>query len=439
MRWLAPLACAALSCTLGLGQTACSDTPTATITITTGDEADAFSRSPAPTTLVVDSVGLDGKVAELARTSLPTDDISLGDKGRTDVGAIRVRASDAAGNVVMKGETLYLQFGALENASLEVFVQRVGELARLPRSTGAGDAPLLGTTVARYVVSVNATNLALYDMLLLKPIEGLPALPRAARSFVTFGTAAIVVDEQGASTVDLSTGSASDLAAPAGGTFAEIAGGSTVSLPDGSAYVVGGTRATGGPSQRVLVISKEGATSFATLAAPREGACATWVEGRGLVVVGGGDANAPGAELIAIGQAQGTPFSYPADTVKRCAAATLDASRVLVAGGSGSAADVAGAAPARVLDLACSNDCKPVAWPGALPLVRAEAFTLAPNAVLIAGDDATGASRVFRASDTGSREIALKAPRRNARLLALPLEGTVAVVGGGAPIEQYLE
>ena len=125
--------------------------------------------------------------------------------------------------------------------------------------------------------------------------------------------------------------------------------------------------------------------------------------------------------------------------MKRCGASTLDASHVLVAGGVGSAADVAGSAPARVIDLACTADCKPVVWPGALPLVRAEAFTLAPNAVLLAGDDATGATRVFRASDTETREVPPKAARRNGRLLALPVKGTVAIVGGNAPIEQYVE
>jgi hypothetical protein len=436
MRWLVPLACAASS--LGASVAGCSDTPTALLTITTGEETDAFSRAPVPTTLIVEGLDIDGKAQELARTSLPTDDLSLGDKSRTDVGAIRVRAVDGAGNVLLKGETLYVQFGALENAPLEVFAQRTGELARLPRSAAAPGAPRLGITVARYVVAASGTDLSLYDLLLLKPVVGLPALPRPARSLVTFGTAAIVIDEQGASTVDLSTGTSSDLPAPPGGTFAEIAGGATVTLADGSAYVVGGTRTSGGPSQRVLVISSAGVTSFATLAAPREGACATWVDGRGLVVVGGGDAKAPGAELL-VNAAQATPLPYPADLVKRCGAATLDASHVIVAGGAGSPADVEGVAPARVLDLACTTDCKPVVWSGVLPLVRSEVFALSPTAVLIAGDDASGASRMFRATSEGTREIALRVPRRDARLVALPIKGTVALVGGAPAIEQYVE
>lgn len=419
----------------------CKEDPSATIGITLGGEPDALSRSPAPTTLIVEGVDVSGNVTELARTALPADEISLGDKERTEAGAFRVRALDATGKVLLKGESLYVQFGALENSSFEVFVQRVGELARLPRAPAAIDAPLLGLSVARYLVAANGPAVALYDLLLLKPVPDFPAFARAAKSMATFGTAAIVIDEQGASTVDLSTARTSDLAAPAGGTFAEIAGGSTTTAPDGASYVVGGSRTSGGPSSRVLVLAKDGNVTFATLATPREGACAAWVEGRGLLVYGGSVTGA-GAELLAVGAVQGTPLPYPPDPVKRCGATTLDASHVLVAGGAGSPADVNGAGQAAVLDLACAATCKPATWPGVLPLVRAEAFALAPDAALVVGDDATGATRAFRASSVmgAFREVPLKAPRRNARMVALPIKGVVAIIGGGAaPIEQYLE
>jgi hypothetical protein len=421
-----------------LALAACSATPTATFTLTTGEETDALTRAPAPTTLIVEALDTDGNAQELARTALPADDISLGDKGRSDVGALRVRAVDAAGTPLLKGETLYVQFGALEDSPLEVFLQRTGELARLPRASTALDAPRLGVAVARYLVAASGTNVLLYDLLRLEPVPQFPAFTRPARSLVTFGSAAIVIDELGATTVDLSTNQSSELAPPAGGTFAEIAGGTTVALPDGSAFVVGGTRASGGPSQRVLAITKEGGVAFVTLATPREGACATWVEGRGLVVAGG-NATGPGAELIVPGTAQGAALAYPPDAVKGCGASTLDASHVLVVGGAGSSTDVAGAAQARVLDLACAANCVPAVWPGTLPLVRAESLTLAFDAALVAGDDATGASRVFRVSATGPKEIPLRVPRRNARLVALPVKGTAAIVGGAPSIEQYVE
>jgi hypothetical protein len=159
----------------------------------------------------------------------------------------------------------------------------------------------------------------------------------------------------------------------------------------------------------------------------------------GNAVVAGAPSSAAGAEVIAPGSVQGAALAYPADGVKGCGASALDASHVLVAGGVGSSVDVGGSAPARVLDLACASMCTPAVWPGALPLVRAEAFTLAQDAALVAGDDATGASRVFRVAAAGSQEIALKAPRRNARLIALPVKGTAAIVGGAAPFEQYAE
>jgi hypothetical protein len=434
------LVCAALALA------ACTSTPTATFTVTTGDETDAFTRSPAPTLLVVDALDLTGNAQEVARTALPADTLPLGDKARTDVGAIRVTALDAAGKQLLRGETLYVQFGALENTPLEVFVQRLGELARMPRGGAVLDAPRLGVTNARYIIAASGMQVLVYDLLTLQALSGIPSFPRAAKSLVTFGAAAIAIDEQGATTIDLSTAQTSELTAPADGSFAEVAGGMTISAPDGSAYVIGGTRTSGGPSQRVLSITKDGAIAFVTLAVPREGACATWVDGRGVVIVGGnvpgaaGTTNATvGVEVLAPGSGQATRLSFPADAVKGCGASTLDASHVLVAGGVGSSADVGGAAPARVVDLSCGSMCTPAIWPGPLPLVRAESFTLAPGAALVAGDDAAGASHVFRVTATESKEIPLKAPRRNARMIGLPVKGTVAIVGGAAPIEQYIE
>ena len=416
----------------------CSTTPTATFTLNVGGEADALLRSPAPTTLIVQALDTKGNAQELARAALPTDELSLGDKSRTDVGALRVLAVDAAGKTLLRGETLYVQFGALENSPLDVFLQRTGELARMPGGTAMLDGPRLGVAVARYVVAASGTTIQVYDLLRLTALTGLPALPRPARSLVTFGAAAIVIDEAGATTVDLSDSSTSELLAPTGITFAEIAGGATVTAADGSAYVVGATRATGGPSNRVLVFGKDGTLTAATLAKPREGACATWVDGRGLVVVGGNGTD-PGVEVLAPGALQSAVLAYAPDGVKGCGASTLDASHVLVAGGTGSPVDVAGAAPARVVDLACASGCVPAVWPGVMPLVRAESFTLTQDAALIAGDDATGASRVFRATLSAITELPVKAPRRNARLIALPIKGTAAIVGGAGPIEQYIE
>jgi len=415
----------------------CSETPSATIGITTGEEADAFSRAPAPATLVVEAVDLAGSPRELARTQLPSDAISLGEQPRNDAAALRVTARDATGAVLLRGESLFFQFGALENAAFDVFVQRTGELARLPRPPAVIEAPNVSIALARYVLAASGTTTFLYDLLLLRPLAQAPTLPRPAKSLTTFDSVALAIDDQGATSFDLTNGGVVPLNAPPGGTFAEIAGGATIAAPEGASYIVGGTRASG-PSARVLVVSREGAVSFASLATPREGACAAWVEGRGLVVVGG-SASGAGAEVLAPGATLAAALPFPADAVKSCGATALDPTHVLVAGGTGAASDQGGVAPARVLDLACTTSCAPAIWPGSAPLVRAQAAALTPDAALLVGDDASGATRAYRASAAGTKEIPLRAPRRGGRLVALPVRGQLAIVGGAAPVEQYLE
>jgi hypothetical protein len=346
------------------------------------------------------------------------------------VGALAISGLDATGTRVVRGESLLVQWGALETTTLEVFVQRTGELARMPRGPNAFDALVTTMVSGRYVLAANGTSTMLYDLLALRPFESPPVLPRPARSLVSVNTAVLVIDEAGATTFDLADGTSYPLAAPTDGNFAEIAGGMRVGAANGTQYIVGGTRSSGGPTARVLVIDEEGNASFAGLTAPREGACATFVEGRGLVIVGGND-TAAGAELLAPGATLATPLPFPADAVKGCGAATLDTAHVAVVGGPA-------AGPVRVLDLACTTSCTPASWPDPLPVVRAEVVALAPTTAFVLGDDASGATHAYRASATGMREVPLRTPRRGARLVMTPT-GALTVVGGAAGIEQYLE
>ena len=407
---------------------ACAGDPEGTLSITTGEELDAFSRAPAPTSLVVEAVDVAGGRRELARTPLPDDHLALGELPRSDVGAIAVTGLDAAGLPVLRGQTLFLQWGALEDLTLEVFVQRTGELARVPRGPAAIDATWSTVVVGRYLLATAGTTISLYDLLNLRMLEGSPALPRTAASLAVVDTTALLVDAAGATAFDLQTGQKGDVDPPAGATFAEIAGGATVLAPDGVQYIVGPTRRGGGPTTRIFRLDVDGKLTAVALANAREGACAAWASGRGLVVYGGSE-TAPGAEVLAPGALAAAPLPLPPDPIRGCGATALDASHVLVAG-----------AEARVVDLACAAECRPLPWPGALGLVRAEAMTLGADAALVVGDDAAGQTKVFRVASAGPREVPTKNPRRGARLVGLPQPGTFAVTGGGAPgIEQYLE
>lgn len=428
---------ALLAALAGAASAACGDKPTATISVVTGEEPDALSRAPAPSTLVVEALDLERGAEELARVALPASTLDLGDKPKTDIAALRVTALDAAGAPLLRGETLYFQYGALERTALEVFVQRLGELARMPRPPAQiPELPVVHLALARYLFAASGPATTVYDLLALRPLPSPPTLPRPARSLASSGALLVVVDEQGASSVDLTRGGASELEVPAGGSFAEVAGGATVTAPDGASYVVGATRLSGGPTARVLRVSADGNITFAALTTAREGACAAWVPDRGLFVWGGADGGA-GGELLAPTATQAVPLAFPADPVRACGAAALDTNRVLVAGGAAASAGPGGA-PARVVDLACAAGCAPAAWPDAVPLVRADAVALGPEAALVVGDDASGASRAFRASSGGTREVAMRAPRRGARLLALPT-AAAAVLGGAPAIEQYAE
>lgn len=418
----------------GLLTLSCSGTPEGTIAIVTGEEADTMSRAPAPVKLVTEKVALDGTRTPISTVDLPADTVDLGELRRAEIGALAVTGLDATGAPVVRGETLLVQWGALETTPLEIFVQRTGELARVPRGPAALEAANVTMVVGRYVLEASGTSAILYDLLGLRTLTNQPKLPRNARSVVTVGTAALVIDEEGATTLDLSTGQTLPLDPLPGGTFAEVAGGARVGATDGTQLVVGATRTSGGPTARVLVIDRDAKASFASLGGPREGACATWVEGRGLVVVGG-DATLAGAEVLAPGATVATPLPFPPDAVRGCGAATLDQSHVAIAGGA--TAEVG--APVRVLDLTCTTACAPTAWPDALPLVRAEAIALGEGALFVLGDDAVGTTHAYRVSPNGAREVPLKNPRRGARLVATPTNA-VAVVGGGAPgIELYRE
>lgn len=413
---------------------ACSSTPTGTLVVTTGGEGDAMTKQPAPTSLVVTLRSSDtpDKETELARVALPANgSISLPDQSKSSAGSIVVRALDATNKVLVGGETLFFQFGALDGASLEVFVQRTGELARMPRPPAALDQPLTDVVLGRYLVQASGTATTIYDLLFLQPLSTFPTLPRAAKSLATYSTYLVSIDENGLTTFDLSSGATADLSAPNGGTYAEIAGGLTVSALDSSAYVVGATRAAG-PTPRVLRIDTSGNVSFAALANARAGACATWVEGRGLVVIGG-DPKAPGVEILSAAATTAASLAYPPDPVSGCGAATLDGNHVVVAGGTGAASDTA-----RVYDLSCTANCAPAPWVGSIPLARAQGQNVSADGALFVGDDAQGATHVWRASPTEAHEVPLKVARRGARMTLTPLS-TIAVVGGAADIESYRE
>jgi hypothetical protein len=424
-----------------LALAACSASSSGTLRIVTGEETDTFSRPPAPVKLLVDSVDGAGNKRTLATVALPTSSVDLGAIATNAVGTIQVTGTGADGGELVSGQSLPIAFGALDGVTIPIFVQRTGELARMPKPlSDARPTPTLALFGGRFlfVGAGGEPSLAhttqLYDFAFLAPVIGPPSLPRVPKSVAFVQMVGWLIDDGGATQYDFSANTSSDAAAPAGGSYGDVAGGATVSASDGSQYVVGATRTTGMPTATVLAFDPNGIPSWRFLAAARLGAAATWVDGRGLVVAGGSE-SAAGVEVLGIGASTGSALAYPADASTGAGASTLDAQHILLAAGVTTGGHDAGV---RIIDLGCGARCSPTPW-ATLPatLSSAQAFANNSGNVLVVGSDMTGASHVYRLTPTSATEVPTKVPHTGASALVSPV-GSVVLFGGAPEIESFV-
>jgi hypothetical protein len=116
--------------------------------------------------------------------------------------------------------------------------------------------------------------------------------------------------------------------------------------------------------------------------------------------------------------------------------AVLTSGHVVVAGGTTSGA----AAPTREIDPACTAACKATAWTGApsATLVTAQALPVDATSILVAGDDAKGATHVYRLTSAASQELTPKTARQHARVAVSPTGALLLVGGGSGTIESFV-
>jgi hypothetical protein len=413
--------------TVMLCASACDSTPSATLQLDLGGETGVFTQDPAPTTIEVDVVDSTGAKKTLYSGPI-NDTITLADEDQNAEGYIDLFASDAAGNVQVRGRSVPITFDSISDSTLDLFVQRTGQLARMPGNVDLRQAPLVDTVGGQYILVAGggSASTTLYDLLNWAPLSAPPTLPTTPKSLAVSGASLLLIDDTGGTSYDLTDSTSTAITQPQGGMFAEVIGGSTVYGSDGTAYVVGGTRTTGDPTARVLKVATDGTLSFVNLSAARLGAAAVWVEGRGVVVVGG-SASAPGVEILGGGGTSAAALAYAPISSATLSAASIDATHV-----------VAGLAPV-VIDLSCAASCAPAAWAKpAVAFTHADYFPLPAltTDVLAVGWDANGDTHVFRITQMTATEIALKVPRKQARGVALP-NGAIAVVGGAAQGESF--
>lgn len=407
---------------------ACSTERSGSLELVTGGETQVISRAPAVTRLVVDLVPESGDKGTLF-SGAPTANVDLGTLDAALGGSIVVTGTAQDGAIVVRGATLGITVGSLDRQNLPVFIQRTQELARMPGTFEDRAAPQLDLAFGRYLFAAGEgrTDARYYDLLALAPpSQVVPTLPRAPESLAIVDTALLLINAVGASSLDLSTAATAEVRAPEGGSFADVAGGQTIYAPDGSAYIVGGTRRTGAASSRFLRVQL-GTLTWGTLAVARLGAGATWVEGRGLVVVGG-SATGAGIEVVAAESVLGAPLPFASVADTGLGAAPLSTGKLLVAPGP------------RVFDLTCSTNCAAEVW-GTIPVALASAqvftFRTLQDRAWVVGQEPSGNTRVFETRAGASTEVPLKIPRNRATATPLPT-GALGIVGGGSAVIESL-
>lgn len=414
----------------------CSSEPRLTLELTTGGEPDALTRAPQPTSLEVEALPTPPEMNSrmLARAPLPASAIDLGVIANGTVLTLRVRGRDISGRAVVFGQTLPVEVDAPRDVSLGVFLQRTSEFARLPGVTSiVQPGALVDRLGGRYVVLAAGLDAELFDLATFasRPFR----LSRIPKTIVATKTALLTIDDGGAALVDPS-GATTPVSGPTDGrgTFADVVGGTVVRGEAGEAYVIGATRAQA--TAVVLRVGNDGALSFLRLLEPRAGAAVAYLPKRGVMIVGGGSATGPAAELLGDGGSLAVSLSMRAPVDARAAAA-LDGNRVLVVGPTLSSATV--------IDLGCTDPCAATTWslaagtPADIASAKPTALArLADGSFLALTENDAGAARTFRWPESAQPiEVPTRVPHAGARLTP-GVGGSVLLVGGSAEIESFV-
>ncbi|HKQ68939.1 MAG TPA: hypothetical protein VJT73_06360 [Polyangiaceae bacterium] len=407
----------------------------------TGHEIDAWSAMPAPATVRVDLAQGEQRT-KLAEGRAPASifDIDPASIPRGTIAALGARAFDASGAVVLNGATVPFFINNIAGVRVPIFLARTGGWSRPPGTLErAHQHAAVAVAGHQYLIAAGGDTLAsgnaafpdFYDVANWTTLKGQAPLPRAPKSLVAVSLGLLVVDGEGATWLDLTTNKTNAAAPPDGLSFAEVTGGDTVALPSRVQFLIGGTRADGTPTNKVVRIDTDGHFRTVLLAAPRLGAAAAVVGGKLFVVGGSVGSEGAGAEVLNAGEDAFEPVALAADGSSGLAVEALEGSTAILVGGS----DAAGAAmPVRTFDTSCATACATTTV-GEMPIAlrRTRAFAQKAGEVLVVGESADSETHAFSVTVTGGvatvAERALRERRIGATALLLP-NGQVGVVGG---------
>lgn len=440
-----------------------SDLPPPEVSLYVGHEQDNWSVFPEAKHLRVDLVQTNGSRSLLLKTAAPPSSmlndttpptiLTLPEEHFNQIvtASLEATATDALGDAVVRGITVPLQFTALQAVRIPVFLGRVGQFSRPPEALDTLHVhPAVVSLGNEYVFAAGGDSVVgfdgavpdIYDVAIWRPFHGQPPLPRAPKSMafvvvrpapdVASVPALFLVDGGGATWLNLSNDAASSVTSPGGLDFSEIAGGDAFTLPDHSVYVVGATRPSGAPTDKVLRIDGGNNAQFTvlTLGTPRLGAGAS-VVGSTLVIAGGTNAG-PMAEVLTTSQTSFTPLPFAVDATAGLGLAARDATTAVAAGGKDPVTGTGSGV--RALDTTCAADCTTLEL-ATLPIAldRTKVFVIDDNRILVMGESEDGQNRAFLVDTTDAApsvdEKLLREPRKGATPVLLP-NGQVGIVGG---------
>ena len=415
-----------------------TDLPPGSLSVLTGQETDTWTLDPTPEHAVLELVGANRTT--LATVSTPVSQISLGVADSPEsVASFELTAYDANEQVVVHGTSVPYSLMSFGGAYPSLFAARTGGFSRAPGNLLFGyQHPLVEIFSHAYLLvaggdSADSASVALdvYDMANWAVEPKQTWLPRVPKTWAVAGWSLLAIDETGAIVVDLSTGQSAAFTAPAGLDFADLVGGDVIVGATDERYIIGATRNSGAPSDRVVRLDIDGTLRVLTLNTPRLGAAAADIDGQ-IVIVGGADTGA-GAEVLNAAQTGFTALPFAADATQGAALAKLTASTAILVGGADPSSGAR--SPVRTLDLTCADSCSaaPVAQL-AFDYDQARAFYLNDNQLLVTGESTDGQSHVFtldKSIDFELTEQALRTPRTLASAVKMP-NGQIGLVGGNS-------
>ncbi len=408
-----------------------------TLFVATGQEADTWTADPVPVSLEVDLVGT--KSTQIATATAPASTVSLGTGTPAETtAAFELTGFDANEQPVLHGRSVTYAITTFANSGPVVFAARTGGVSRAPGNLlFEYRHPLVEVVGHAFLLvaggdSSSATNnpFDIYDASVWGVAPEQTWLTSAPKSWAVAGPNLLAVNDDGATSTDLTAGTVTTETPPSGFAFADIVGGKTFVAGDDTRYIVGATRTLGSATASVLRVATDGTLSAMKLSAPRLGAAAGIVNGQ--LVVAGGSESAAGVETLNAAGTAFVPLAYPPDPLQGAALAQLDSTTAILAGGVD--ADGTGGG-LRTLDVACAASCSTQPLPDLdFAFSSVQAFGLADEQVLVCGESDDGQTHLFtleKGSDFALTEVGLRTPRRGATLVAFP-NGQIGLVGGDA-------